>query len=134
MLENFLCDSRGCDPTNRFTSRRSSTALPVAGSKLGIVSVVGVRGTILLRHLGVSLGAMVLVANKDRDGGTKGLAPKGPRENLALIRFVPRCRHLGLAGAPAVEFDLNVSFRQGNEWRTSVDDDADSAPVGLTEG
>lgn len=133
MLEDFFGDGGSGDAADRFAGGGTSAALPVTGAILGVVGVVGVGGPVYFGHLVVGFGTVVLVANEDGDGGAEGFSFEGAGEDFALVGFVAGGGDFGLAGAAAVEFDLEIGFGERDEGRAAIDDDADASSVGFTE-
>jgi len=60
----------------------------------------------------VIFAAGINVTNQQRDRRTCCFSFEHPRQNFNLIRLLALCNMAGCAGATAIEFDLNVLFRQ----------------------
>src|SRR6185437_11720122 len=136
---NLACDRTGADPRRRLTRRSPSAAAVIVDAVLDVVGVAGVPGTILVLDVGVVPRALVDIFDHQHDRRTgrhllTGLfVGKHPRHDFYRVRLLPLCRKTGLAGAPPVEFALNVLNAKWNPRRTTIDHAADCRPVAFAK-
>ena len=130
--EDLAGDGGGGDAADGFAGGGSAAALPVADAVFGVVGVVGVAGAVFAGHFGVGFGAGVLVTDHDGDGGAEGEPVEDAGEDFAAVEFLARGDDVALAGAAAVEVELDVFCGEGESGWAAVDDDADATAVAFT--
>ena len=133
-FENFFGDCGGGDATDGFARGGAAASVGIATAEFGIVGVVGMGGTVFDRHLVVGPGALVLVADVNRNGGADGVALVDAGEDFAGVGLVARGHDLGLAGTAAVEFVLDDFLGNGDAGRAAIDNDADASAMRFAEG
>ena len=74
---------------------------------------------------------MVTVGHVDRDRCAEGQAFVDAGDDLGCVAFFARCRDIALAGAAAIELELNIVFAQWEAWWATVDNDADASTMAL---
>ena len=84
-------------------------------------------------HLGVVLGALVLVAHEHGDGCAGGVVIHQPRQHLARVKLVTRCGDAALPRTPSIQLELNptVAPRTLRQRVASLWDQAETLTVPL---
>jgi len=93
-----------------------------------------VRRAELVLHLRVGRGALVAVGHVDADRGASGLAFVNTRDDGRGVTLFARSGDVALAGAAAIQLELNLFERDRQARRAAVDHDADAAAVALAPG
>jgi hypothetical protein len=132
--QDFARDRRGSNATNGFARAGTPATLPVANSVFGMVGKVRVGRTERFAHCFISLRPRVFVSNENRYRGAESFSFENTGQNFTPIRFLSLSGDSALARTAAIEFPLNVIVRQINPWRTTVDNDSDSAAMRFAEG
>ena len=101
----------------------------IADAVLGDVREVGMARTEAVLDGAVVLGALVLVADQQRDRRTGGDLPPArvgehAREDFYGIGLLTLCDEARAAGLPAVEIALDVGRVERDAGRAAVDDTA----------
>jgi hypothetical protein len=109
-LQVFLGNGTSSDTPNGLTGGRASSSGRSLDTILLEVGVVGVRGTRVEVGLGVVVGALVLVADLERDWCAKGDTVLNTRVDDYKILLVAGGGQVRLAGAAASKLGLDVSL------------------------
>ncbi len=129
----------GGDACCRLARRRAAAAAEVAHAVLLPVGVVGVAGAELVLDVAVVLGALVDVADEERDrraGGDRAavFVGKDARQDLDRVGLLALGGEARLPRAALVEECLDVGSLQRQSRRAAVDDAADRRSVALAPG
>mmetsp|Transcript_6980 Transcript_6980/g.15952 ORF Transcript_6980/g.15952 Transcript_6980/m.15952 type:complete len:446 (+) Transcript_6980:231-1568(+) len=117
----------------------AGTPASTSGAKaiLHLIREVGVRGAGDLAHLAVVVGAHVLVADKEADGGAECEALLRARQDRHSIRLIPPRAdgaRAGLAGPAAVKLDLNVLLGDLHPGGHTLDNAPNAGAMALAKG
>ena len=131
---NLHRQSTGSHSANGFPGRSTSASLPVAGSILGLIGIIRVRGTVFLPHLIISTGPGILISHQNHNWGANCLPLEGSREDLAAILLISRGNNLALPGPTPVQLGLNFLNADRHPGRRSVNHHTNPSTVGFPEG
>src|SRR5690606_14104788 len=137
---NLACQCAGSHPACRFAGRRASAAAIVADAVFHVVGAVGVPGPTALRAPAVILGALIDLVDEHgdrcagRDQRLAVLVRHHAGENANFVRFAPLGHEPRLAGAPAVEFGLDLAQLEADAGRTTIDHSANGWAVAFAPG
>src|SRR6478752_6400902 len=112
-----------------FTRARTTSTPVVTEPVLGVVSVVGVSGSVLVLDRGVVLASLILVANQNREARAGGAPFEHAAQNLRGVGFLPLGDQTTLAGLAAVEVDQQILDRKREPCGATIDDDYVARPV-----
>ena len=111
-----------------------TAAQPVAGAVLGVVGEVGVGGPVDVLEVFVGLRPGIGVAYQHGDGGPESVSLEDAGEDLGLVALLALGGQATLARATSVEVALDVLGDERQAWRAAINDDSDSATMGLAPG
>lgn len=130
--EQLARHGTGSDAPDRLPGRGAASTAMVADAVFGLMGEISVRRTEAILHFGVGLGARVGVAHQHCQRMPRRSALKNAREKFHAIRLLARGGDFALTRATAVQFDLNVLFRERQIRRAAVDHDSHGRTVAFT--
>src|SRR5205085_6660797 len=119
--------------TDCFARAGAAAALPVSDPVFGLVGEIGVRRTKSFAHCFVRFRPRVFISNKNCYRGTKGFPFENTGHNFTAIGLLSLRCYSALTGTTTIEFSLNLSARERDPWRTTIDDHTDTATVRFAE-
>ena len=132
--DDALGDHPSRDAGRRLARARAAAAAVVAPPVLRVVGVVGVARPVLVPDIAVVAGALIDVADENRDARAGRLPFEDPGQDLRRVGLVPRGDDPALAGAPPGEVLGEIRLRERKAGRTAVDDDDVAGAVRLAGG
>src|SRR5262249_60933325 len=107
-------------PSGRLARPRPPPASPVTDAELRLIGVVGVAGTVLLRHLGVVARARVLIRDDEPDRSAERASLEHAAQDANGVGLLPLRDQSALAGRAPVEAGLDGGFRDPRERVSAV--------------
>src|SRR5262249_2233259 len=135
---NDLARDRPRGDARRRLARAGPAATAIVADAVFLpVGIVGVAGPELVGDVGIVAAALVDVVDDDADGRAGGQLPtllvgENARQHPGRVGLAALCRKARLAGAPAVETDLDGLCGKLDARRAAIDDAAERWAVALT--